>query len=238
MNDLVEVTTQAEFDKAVADGNIPVCRNGFFSARGSATVRACDSATVQAWGSATVRAWGSATVRACDSATVRAWGSATVQAWGSATVRAGRFVAVTRHGETAKVNGGVLIQVPPCDEPAEWCDFYDLPVKRGKVVLFKAVDDELRSGRGLAYPIGESVEAQDFTDRAECGGGLHLSPRPFMARRYFSAAPRFLACEVALSDLVVIADSKVSDKVKARRLRVLHEVDVDGEPLVAEAVAA
>jgi hypothetical protein len=40
MRDYVDVTTQDELDRVVAEGNIPVCREGFFIARGSATVRA------------------------------------------------------------------------------------------------------------------------------------------------------------------------------------------------------
>jgi hypothetical protein len=131
-----------------------------------------------------------------------------------------------------KITGGVLIEIPACDEPAEWCDYYGLPVKRGKAVVFKAVDDDLKSGHGLVYPVGERVTDTAFKDHRECGDGLHFSPRPAMARQYFMGATRFLACEVALKDVVVIrSGSGPSDKVKASACRVLHEVDVDGEPV-------
>jgi hypothetical protein len=94
----VEVKTQAEFDVCVKAGNIPVCRQGYFKASGSATVTASDSATVTAYDSATVRASGSATVAAYGSATVTAYGSATVTASGSATVTAYDSATVTAYG--------------------------------------------------------------------------------------------------------------------------------------------
>ncbi len=118
MSELVNVTTQAELDAAVEAGNIPVCRHGFFSAYGSATVHAYDSATVSASdsvtvhasGSATVRAFGSATVSAYGSATVRAFGSATVRAYGSATVRASGSVTVHAYSSaTVHASGSATV---------------------------------------------------------------------------------------------------------------------------------
>jgi hypothetical protein len=248
----VECRTQVELDAALAKPDtIPICRgDGYFAVSSdSATVRASDSATVEAYGSATVRAYGSATVRAydsatveaSDSATVRASGSATVRASGSATVEASRFVAVTRHGETAKVNGGVLIQIPPTDTPEAWADFYGLKVSRGTVVLFKAVDDEFRSGHGTTYTPGSKPSAPDWQDHDGCGNGLHFCPRPFMAHLYHTNATRFVACRVKLADLVVIGSypgALPSDKVKAPSCTVLHECDEDGVKLEQTAKAA
>ena len=207
-------------------------------AYGSATVEAYGSATVRAYDSATVRAYGSATVRAYDSATVRAYDSATVRAYGSATVRASKYVAVHRHGDTPKVNGGVLIQVPACGDLAEFCEYYGIEVKRGKAILYKLVDDDFKSGHGTVYKPGKGASCDDWDARPQCGNGLHFSPRPIMARKY-SNGSRFVACEVKVADAVVITQGQPPpDKIKAPACKVLYECDVDGTQLAAERLAA
>ena len=143
--DGMRVTSQAELDKALADGvgeilivspadvwielrdtgsatvwaydSATVWAYGSATvwASGSATVMAYDSATVRVYGSATVRAYGSATVRAYESATVRAYDSATVWAYGSATVQASKYVAVRLHSARVTLDGGVLIDLTQLD---------------------------------------------------------------------------------------------------------------------------
>ena len=244
--EFVECSTQAELNTAVNAGNVPVVRSGFFVAFDSATVMAFCSATVRAFGSATVKAFdsatveafGSATVRAFDSATVKAFDSATVKAFDSATVTAAPFVAVQRHGTKAKVNGGVLIQIPDIKTVEQFCEFYGLKLLRGSVVLFKCVGDDYVSAHGASYRPGEKPVAADWDPEPSCGNGLHFSPRPFMARRYAPNGTRFVACLVKLADLVVINDGYgTPDKAKASRCSVLHEVDEDGER-VTDLVAA
>jgi hypothetical protein len=166
-------------------------------------------------------------VSACGSATVSACGSATVRAYGSATVRATALVPVHDHGPEVKVTGGVVI---PIREPAsmvEWCDFYGVGVSRGWATVFKAVNDDLVSDHGFAYPVGSEVACDDWSEVAVCGQGLHFSPRPFMALRY-ATGQRFLAVKVKVAECVVLGD-----KIKAPRCRVVGEVDEDGVELPA-----
>ena len=198
----------------------------------SATVWAYDSATVSASDSATVRASDSATVWAYDAATVRASDAATVSASGTATVSAAKYVAVHQHSRHAAITGGHLIVVPDIATVDDWFDYHGVNATDGHVVLYKAVDDQLRSGRGMPYPLGEVVEALDWSPVDECGGGLHLCATAHHATAYFPSASRWLACRVAVADLVVITDGAGrSDKVKARRVEVLHEVDIHGRPV-------
>ncbi len=195
---------------------------------GSSTVRAFDSSTVTASGSSTVTAFDSSTVTASGSSTVRAFGSSTVTAYDSSTVRASKFVAVHHLSERSTVKGGVIIK-PKTDTPADWCDFYGVEVKRGMAVLFKAVEDDWRGGRkhaAITYRPGDKPSAPDWDPHDGCGNGLHLSPRPFMARTYCASASHFVACKVRVSDMVLIGD-----KVKVKTCTVLHEVDEDGIPI-------
>ena len=242
------VKTRQELDAALADGKADIIidspRGVWLTVSGSATVRAWGSATVEASGSATVEAsdsatveaWGSATVRASGSATVEAWGSATVEAWGSATVRAGKYVAVHIHSQRVTISGGVVIDMTALDrsDPATWCDLNGLDVADGKAVVYKVVDADLNAGHGYtltAYPVGSTVTASDWHSEDTCGGGLHFGRSPMAAAEYHrgDTGPRYLACEVDLSEVVVVLD----DTIKARSCRVLHEVDRLGREVSA-----
>ena len=248
------VTTQAELDAALAKRVstiiidsprgvwLTISDSGSATVRawGSATVRASDSATVEAWGSATVEASGSATVEASGSATVRASGSATVRASGSATVRASgsatveasKWVAVHLHSALATVDGGVVIDVSALDldDLATWIAYHGATVTDGALTAFKAVGDDWQTGRkGWVYAPGETVVAEDWDGKPECGGGLHLYLTPRTSRDYYSAATRYVECLIDMSEAVVVD----RDKVKARSVRVVREVTIDGEPVTA-----
>jgi hypothetical protein len=154
-------------------------------------------------------------------------------------------VAIHRIRHQGRIEGnGVVIEVPDDLTTTDvWLDYYGLDVADGAVTLFKGVDDEYRSqtalpdGSRATYAPGATVEAPDWHDRPVCGGGLHLSPRPELTRRYTDPT-RFVAVSVAVEDLVVIVGGDPPDKVKVRRCTVLHEVDEDGVALAAAAVAS
>ena len=105
------------------------------------------------------------------------------------------------------------------NEKRNWLRAYGLTARRGFVTLYKAVDDNLRSGYQFHYPIGQTVACDDFRPNRECGNGLHFCPTPDLATRYFPEASRWLACEVRVKDMIVL-----DDKVKAPSARVLYEV--------------
>ena len=88
----------------------------------------------------------------------------------------------------------------------------------------RACDSNLKSERGFAYPIGETVECPDWTETNDCGGGLHLSPHTVQALAYFQGATRFLRCTVDRADLRPIPGSPA--KAKARRVTVVEEVSL------------
>ena len=224
------VTTQAELDAALvtAAAESEWTYIDIRSPRGVwlELSRASDSVSVSAFDSASVSAFGSASVRAFD--------SASVSAFGSASVRATPYVAVHLHSSPATVHGGVLIDVTALDLTAlqQWIDYTGTDTDGpDHVLLYKAVGDNLTSERGFAYPIGESVEASDWVDSSECGGGLHFSPTPVQALSYYEGATRFLRCRVARADLRPIPGGTA--KAKARRAIVVAEVDVHGREVSA-----
>jgi hypothetical protein len=201
------------------------------TASGSSTVRAYGSSTVTAYVSSTVTAYDSSTVTAYGSSTVTAYGSSTVRASGSSTVTAGKYTAVHLFSARVKVTGGVVIDVSKIDlaDITDWADYYGTDIIGGQVIVYKAVNDNLKSPRGFAYPIGETVTAPDWSAGDFCGGGLHLSPSPQGAQRYFEEATRFLKCTVPVAELSVIdPENRNAPKLKAKTVTVLAEVDIHG----------
>jgi hypothetical protein len=184
---------------------------------------------------------GSATVEASGSATVRASGSATVRAYDSATVEATPHVAVHLHSARAQISGGVVIDISALDldNAQVWADHVGIEVVdhdgTPTAVLYKVVSPELiagaEHGRPTTYEPGTEVTAGDWRDDHECGGGLHISPRPFQAKKYrrSESGTRFLKVAAPLAGLRPIGE----DKAKSRTVRVLAEVDENGNELAA-----
>jgi hypothetical protein len=137
-----------------------------------------------------------------------------------------------------------VIEVPTVTTADEWIAYYDAAdAGDGHVLLYKALDTELKSGYGFLYLPGTSVEAPDWDAGArECGGGLHFCASPFHARgfrRYSELkSTRFVACKVKVADIAVHAKPMYPNKVKAPRCEVLYECDVDGKELAQAEVAA
>ncbi|MCU1494917.1 MAG: hypothetical protein JWO62_2681, partial [Acidimicrobiaceae bacterium] len=218
-------------------------------ARGSSHVVARESSHVEAWGSSHVEAWGSSHVVARESSHVVARESSHVEAressqtqlFGGATSEAkGAFCVTTVHGKRAQAIGGVIVAVPDIDTPELFIEWFGIETKkvRGKLVayLYKAVNDQYNSGYGANYSPGTTLEAMDWDGgKNKCGGGLHLSPSPRHAQRYASEATKFLRCPVLVSEIGVIHEDGVSDKVKVKRVIApgCVEVDVDGNAVTA-----
>ena len=162
-------------------------------------------------------------------------GSATVRAYGSATVRATPRVAIHLHSARAAVTGGVVIDISALDlnNPTVWTEHHGVEVVDDQAILYKATSAELIAGadygKPTTYTVGTEVAATDWRDDHDCGGGLHISPRPDQARRYRNgeAGTRYLRVAVPLESLRPIDESKA----KARQVRVLAEVDLDGVEL-------
>jgi len=134
-------------------------------------------------------------------------------------------------GADVSVTGGVQSFVV-IDTPAKWCEYYGVVVENGIAVLYKAVLAGFASQHdaSLFYRPGTVVEAMDWDGgKAECGGGLHFSPCVAMTKEFVTSPVHYLACPVALADMVVHPEGSSPQKCKARRLCApCWEVDADG----------
>ncbi|AMU78468.1 hypothetical protein SEA_SKINNYPETE_38 [Mycobacterium phage SkinnyPete] len=210
-------------------------------AHSSAHVEAWDSAHVEAWGSAHVEAYASAHVEAHSSARVVAYGSAHVEAWGSAHVKAGKYVAVHLHSQRVTLDAqGAVIDMTALDltDPATWCDYHGVLVADGIAYLYKAVNQQWTTDRGVDYSPGSTPEAPDWGPNwRDCGKGLHFCAHPMMSLIYLGLPAdeaRFLQVGVRLDELVPL-----DDKAKARRVVVpCIEVDRYGEIIDQEVSAS
>lgn len=225
---MVEVSGDAMV-KAFGNATIRAWGRAYVDAFGNATVIALDLATVRAWDTSTVKAWDNSTVNACENSTVRAWDNA--------TVKAGICVAVYVHSKTVTHQGGVIIDMTTINakDPETWCAIHLVEVDEdGQAHLYKALDADLNAGhdyRLTQYPIGHVVDdTANWVDNNRCGGGLHVSPTPWMANSYYEEASRFVEVCCPVEELRPIDKAKA----KAPRLRVLREVTLDGSPIGGE----
>ncbi len=110
-----------------------------------------------------------------------------------------------------------------------WWGQYGLQTAHGSAIVFKAVNSDLVSNHGTSYIPGTTPVADDWATTPDCGQGLHFSPTPSMAAFYHNddLDVRYLACRVKTRNVVILGN-----KIKARECRVLHEVDIDGIPVL------
>ena len=157
----------------------------------------------------------------------------TVEAYDSATVRASQYVAVHLFSTRAQVEGGHVIDIAALDlnDLTTWAAYHGADLRDGTLTAYKAVGDDWQTGRkGWVYAPGETVVAEDWDGKPECGGGLHLCAHPHQSRGYYGSATKYVECEIDAAECVVV---ERSDKVKARSVRVVREVTIDGEPVTA-----
>ena len=237
----VECRTTAEAESVIARGDVPVLIGDIsLSVDGNCRI-VCRSGSsrIVAWGSSQphVVAWGSSQPH------VEAWGSSqphveakafcqlTVR--GSLSVIAAATVAIVVLGGHPKIKGGGFIQRIDISTPREWCDYYGVDVRGGFALLGKIVGENYVSKCGCRYPVGGALAAPDWDGgQAECGGGLHFSPTPEMAREFDPSGSHRLICPVLLADMAVHPDGEYPQKCKARAVTSpLWEVDARGEPI-------
>ena len=226
------IHTQAEFDAAIAAGKTTLMLAPDADVRvssGDVTLVVNDSQPrVVAYGSSQPRvvAYGSSQPR------VEAYDSSQLSVTGRVSGSATPQVAVLIEGEAPEIAGGQQTRVMR-STVEQWCAYYGVPIRDGVVTLFKAVGDDFYTvgNYRFAYLPGTTPVAPDWDGgKAECGGGLHFSPRPRAALKFAREATRFVACPVAVSDLAVHPNGNYPEKVKAKGCCApVWECDEDGE---------
>jgi len=173
-----------------------------------------------------------ADIRACY------WSTVFVSGPGACSVRAGcsALVRLATDAVNVSVASGSVQRMEHPATASGWCDMFAATVVDGVATLYKAVDDEYRSGRGFAYRPGTVPVAPDWDEgKAECGGGLHFCATPRLAKAFCTTATRYVACPVKLTDMAVVKTPQYPSKVKAKGCcSPTWEVDIDGNPLTGD----
>jgi len=112
-------------------------------------------------------------------------------------------------------------------DPKTWCGYHGVEVIDGVATLYKAVNDQWTTSRGVDYSPGSTPSCDDWQDTDSCGGGLHFGPTPTHALAYHPEATRFVAVGVNLSELRPISGGTAKAKAK-RVVRACVEVDESG----------
>lgn len=144
-------------------------------------------------------------------------------------------IYASQYRGSLEITGGIVIPHDrdnkhwgsPTDK---WLADYDLEADdNGVVIVYKAVNSFFLSEHGESYEPGSTPVAPDWLYRAQCGNGLHFSPRPYLTRRY-THNTTLLGCPVRVDEMVVLGD-----KVKAKRVvdPGCFLVDIHGRPIDA-----
>jgi len=210
-------------------------------ARESSRVEAWGSSSVEARGSSSVVARGSSSVVAWESSSVVAWDSSSVVAWGSSSVVAwdNSFTRIFSCSKLESYHHAIVtLQDFECDfvhksdipviktktfqhDIKSFLEIY--PAKRKIVVLYKSVCPETNCDFYTGKIKYEGIViCPDFDPNPErqCGGGLHLSPTPELARSYNSG--KVLECHVHIDDIVIYGTD--ISKVRCRKVKVIRQL--------------
>jgi hypothetical protein len=232
----IEVRSQAEFDACIADGNIAIVIGCSVEARENSSVEAWGNSSVVARGNSSVEARGNSSVVAWENSSVEAWGYVFIRLFRALRIRASIGVVIMRHDEAkAEIEGDATIverSLPTTAE--EWCTYHGIEVKDGVAVLYKALGDDFQSPHGGDYKPGTTPVASDWDDgRRECGGGLHFSPTPAMARSFKADATKYVACPVSLADMrSPQSGDQYPEKIKAKGVCApCYECDKSGKAI-------
>ena len=218
----VTVHTQAELDQALADKADAI----YIESDAGVWLTVTDS------GSSRVVAWDSSSVEARGSSRVEARDSSRVVARDSSRVEASKYVAVHLHSQRVTLSGdGHVIDITAIDldDPATWCEFHGVKVIDGIAYLYKAVNQQWTTDRGVDYSPGSTPEAPDWDPSwRDCGKGLHFCDHPMRSLDFLGGRAedaRFLKVGVRLDELIPLGG-----KAKARRVVVACvEVDRHGD---------
>jgi len=221
------VARESSYVEAWESSHVEAWGDSHVVARGSSYVEAWGSSHVEAWGSSHVVARGNSRVVARESSYVEAWESSHVEAWERSYVEGhSPYTTILAKSAAALLSGGYILGNKILTSK-EWLCACSIPIKKGKVVLFKSLNKDWTTLHGVSYKVGEVTIAPDWDASfgSECGRGLHFSPTVAQAK-IFREDGIFVACEVAIKDMASLpAFAQYPDKIRARACKVLYQVN-------------
>lgn len=190
---------------------------------GNSNVEACDNSSVVAWENSSVEASGNSSIEAWGNSSIVAKGCSSVEAWGN--------VQIVRYSDqsTIKIHGNArVVTLPKTIE--EYCDFYDITVKDGSAMLYKAVRSDLGSfdHNDFVYNIGQTVtNSCDSAHYRDYSYGMHIFPLSLAIDFGLNQGNfKIIECAVPL-DKIVLPNKLDFNQLKTSELQVVREVPVE-----------
>jgi hypothetical protein len=210
---------------AWGNSQVTAWENSQVTARENSQVTARENSQVTAWGNSQVTAWENSQVTARENSQVTAWGNSQVTASGLA-------LAIVR-SKNAKARGNThVIKYPKTIK--EWCDIYGIKISKGKINVYKAVDENFCSRDYFKYEIGKKATDQLWNPSTdiECGYGLHFCWDPIACEQFNNKPGHYLLCEVDMKSIAFFdGEPQYPEKIRAKECKVICEVDRQGKRL-------
>jgi len=226
-----------ENSSVVAWGNSSVVATGNSSvvAWENSSVVAWENSSVVARENSSVVAWENSSVVARGNSSVEARGNSSVEAWENSVIRIFSNIRLKLNQFSVGIGIGIKIKAEYKSGSATLINKeiakYDKKLflrmykkniqKGGEILLYKSVkDDNTDFYSGKIKYIGKVI-CPDWDDNPnrECGGGLHLSPTPELAKSFNNG--KIKKCIVEQKNFVVYP--KNIDKVRCKEVEVIED---------------
>jgi hypothetical protein len=211
--------------------------NSSVVARGNSSVVARENSSVEARGNSSVEARGNSSVVARENSFVEARGNSSVEAWGNSSIKIfSEYCNIKKALQESVIicidckpklpkHKNIIYSKTATYTKKDFAEAYSEQVKDGVITLYKSVNPETEcdfyTGK-IKYADGETVICPDWNPdkNIQCGGGLHLSPSPSLAKSYNNGLVK--KCEVNLKDLVVFPTDIT--KVRCKKVKVIGKI--------------
>ena len=243
----IEIKTQKEFD-ALPDRFKEFTRINIV---GTETI-----IVTKAWGNSSVEAWENSSVVARENSSVVALGNSSVEARENSSVEAREnsgihlcsdFSVITLFGFAVcwalakgkilkKSKTATIIKPESPKGVKDWLESQAIEIEKKSVVLFKRVSNELKTQEGTenetVWEIGKTIEHKNWSPKdSECGDGkFHACSRAYFCDEFRDLhGDRYVAIQIAVSDLYAWPNAEYPHKIAFRKGTVLYEVDRFGK---------
>jgi len=236
--------------------------NSSVRARDNSSIEARDNSSIEAWGNSSIVARDNSSVQARDNSSVQAWENSSVQARGNSSIQArdNSFCRIFCAGANVELYGAsaamlqadgacalrksdqakILQQPEPEWTVPGWLERAGILEVNGHVIVYKRVSADLRTQEEQPWEttwcIGTTLTHPYWCPyHAECKGGkFHGCSRPYFCDEFRSVkGDRYIAVQVAVTDLYAWKKPRYPHKIAFRSGTVLYECDKHGRQVTS-----
>ena len=214
-------------------------------------VVAWENSRVEARENSSVVARENSSVVARENSRVEAWGNSRVEAWACVVIYLfSQFAQVTLNGQSVcwkHIDGGkiekhsedsVIFERKEVTTTNAWVEKNGIKILNDKVILYKRVSIDFKTQENTknetCWSVGIEVVHSNWEPTSnECGEGkFHACIRPYFCDEFRSKTDdKYVAIEIAISDIYVWKEAYYTYKVAFRAGKVIYECNQFGEKI-------